>query len=152
MNGLGLKIDNTPVSFSGVGLCVKHSRSNGKDYLTIDLWAERDDLSEYFLVVNGFTVIDCKNISDLQGRTFVLNEETQEEEPEGGSASGELLESGIAGISVGESYEFEFISLEFGGLSESHIPVKITASVFNCQGRCGVPVEGSFLAKIIEMR
>ena len=141
-----LRIAGESLSLSNAGLDVRHEAPNGKDYLSIDLWVGSEDLPEHFLAINGFTVAGCRGVSDLQGRSFVLDGRRQEDEPEGDTASGELMES-VMGDSNIDPFMFESISLKFGDLRDAYISVEIAASVFSSD-RSGILVEGLVIAKI----
>jgi len=112
----------------------------------LEVWADSADLSGHFVAINGFTVADCTNAFDLQGRSFRLDGNTQEIEPEGEKACGELLESAL-GNSLVDPLMFESILLKFGKLENSHIAVEIVADAFNSE-RSGVPVRGNLIALI----
>jgi hypothetical protein len=141
-----LTLEGESLPLSEVGLYVRHDMSSGKDLLSIDLWADTGDLPEHFLAINGFTVADCRDIFDLQGRSFVLDKQHQEDEPVGDTASGELMES-VMGESCTDPLMFESIFLKFGNLDGNHISVEISAAMFNSD-RSGLPMEGSLVAKI----
>lgn len=140
-----IRIDGNPVPITGAGIYLWHDTEDGRDFLTIDLWADSLDESEHFLAINGFSVAGCKTLADLQGRSFV-HDGTDAGDPHGSTAAGELMES-VMGATDTEPYMFQSLSLRFGRLVDGHMPVELSALVFDFE-RSGIPVEGSFTVKL----
>ena len=140
-----IRIGGKPVPITGAGIYLWHDTEDGWDFLTIDLWADSLDESEHFLAINGFAVAGCKSLADLQGRVFVHDGSGDAGDPQGSNAAGELMESVMG--STDEPYMFQSLSLRFGQFIDGHMPVELSARVFDFE-RSGIPVDGSFMVKL----
>ena len=113
-----IQIGATNFTLENVSLYVQANDAEGKQLLTIDLFADTEELTKAGFAINAISLPGLEQISDLEDLSFSLNSVSDD-------PLNDLGESVICQPNA--VLEIESIAFEFGKLTQKQIAVRMNA-------------------------
>jgi hypothetical protein len=144
MGGSTLQVRDTEHVVDRVLLRFKTGKVGDRDYVTFDLFADNQGVTNAGFIIDGMTVMDKAGLEELAGVTFEMDADSED-------ALNDL--TGCTIYEPGRPLQLAYLKIVFGSLQGDSMDIRLEASCFGPDLQTAIleqdiPVTGDFVAKI----